>query len=80
MFAPNSLYGRFLPPYTHEYVLAYANLNLSILPVHGIVREICTCGKDCGRNAGKHPIARLVKRGVKDAATRRDTLSSWWHT
>lgn len=80
MIAPDSLYGEFLPQDAPEYALAYAKFGLSIVPVHGIVREICTCGKNCGRNAGKHPIAQLVRRGVKDAATRRETVSRWWRT
>ena len=78
MIAPKPLYGRSLPQNTSEYALAYAKLGLSIVPVHGIVHEICTCGKDCGRNAGKHPIAQLVPRGVKDATVSLKMLSTWW--
>ena len=78
MIAPKSFYDKPQPQNTSEFALAYAKLGLSILPVHSIVRELCTCGNDCGRNAGKHPIAQLVPRGVKDATVSLATLSTWW--
>jgi len=77
IIAPNPLYGEPLRQDIPEYTLAYARLGLSIVPVHGIVGGICTCGKDCGKNAGKHPIARLVRQGVKDASTCLETVSGW---
>ncbi len=80
MIAPNPLYSEYLPQDAPEYALAYAKLGLSILPVHGMVHGICTCGENCGRNAGKHPIAQLTRRGAKDAAIRQETVSRWWRT
>jgi hypothetical protein len=47
IIAPNPLYGEPLRQDIPEYTLAYARLGLSIVPVHGIVGGICTCGKDC---------------------------------
>jgi hypothetical protein len=80
IIAPNPLYGELLRQDIPEYTLAYARLGLSIVAVHGIVGGICTCGKDCGKNAGKHPIAQVVRRGVKDAATCLEKVSGWWRT
>lgn len=79
MIAPKVLYGTPLPKCTPEYALAYAELGLRIVPVHGVVRGSCTCGMDCGRNAGKHPVAALARRGVKDAVALPSTLAAWWH-
>ena len=78
IIAPNPLYGEHLRQDIAEYTLAYARLGLSIVPVHSIVGGICTCGKDCGKNAGKHPIAQLVRRGVKDASTCPEKVDGWY--
>jgi hypothetical protein len=42
---------------TREMAAWYASLGIRVLPLHGIVGGKCTCGTDCGRDAGKHPIA-----------------------
>jgi putative DNA primase/helicase len=78
LIAPDSLYGGLHAQDTPEYARAYAELGLAVVPVHGMVAGACTCGKDCGRDAGKHPIAQLVKRGVKDASTCLETVDGWW--
>jgi hypothetical protein len=78
MIAPNSLYGESLTQDIPENALAYAKLGLSVVPVHGIVAGVCTCGTGCGKNAGKHPIAQLVRRGVKDASACLETVSEWY--
>jgi hypothetical protein len=79
LIAPDSFYCGLHPQDTHEYARAYAELGLGVVPVHGIVAGgACACGKDCGKNAGKHPIALLVRRGVKDASTCPETVSGWY--
>jgi hypothetical protein len=78
VIAPNQLYGQQHAQYTPEYARAYAELGLGVVPVHGIVGGVCICGKDCGKNAGKHPIAQLVRRGVKDASTCPETVDGWY--
>ena len=77
LIAPDSLYCEPHAQYTPEYARAYAELGLGVVPVHGIVAGVCTCGKDCAKNAGKHPIAQLVRRGVKDASNCLETVSGW---
>jgi hypothetical protein len=78
LIAPNSLYGGPYAQDTLEFARAYAELGLGVVPVHGMVAGVCTCGRDCGRNAGKHPIAQLVGRGVRDASTCLETIDGWW--
>jgi putative DNA primase/helicase len=78
LIAPRSLYGQHHAQDIPEYARAYAELGLGVVPVHGMVAEVCTCGEGCGRNAGKHPIAQLVRRGVKDASTCPETVSEWY--
>jgi hypothetical protein len=36
----------------------------------------CTCGQDCGKNAGKHP---RVTGGFKAATTDAQQIKAWWH-
>ena len=57
MIAPDSLYGESHTQDTPEYARAYAELGLGVVPVHGMVTGVCTCGNDCCTNAEKHPIA-----------------------
>jgi hypothetical protein len=47
----------------------------AVFPVHGIVNGRCTCGKDCGRNAGKHP---LLNGSFYEASTDPQKISGWW--
>lgn len=46
-----------------------------MFPLHSMRACRCTCGKDCGRDAAKHPRTR---NGVKDATTDRATIEQWW--
>ena len=78
MIAPSQLYGEPHAQGTPEYARAYAELGLGLVPVHSMVAGGCTCTKDCGRNAAKHPIAQLVRRGVKDASICPETVDGWW--
>lgn len=47
-----------------DYIKYFLN-KWPVLELHGINSGKCTCGKDCGKSAGKHP---KTTHGVKDAA------------
>lgn len=47
----------------------------AVFPIHSLVNGRCTCGKECGRSAGKHP---LTRNGFKDATNNKAILSRWW--
>jgi hypothetical protein len=51
-----------------DWALAYARVGLHVFPLHSMRDGRCTCGRDCGKNAGKHP---RVKGGFKAATTDR---------
>jgi hypothetical protein len=55
--------------------LDYADRGWRVFPLHWIVDGACSCGKDCGTNAGKHP---RTHHGLKDATTNEDTIRAWW--
>jgi hypothetical protein len=65
---------------TREMAAWYASLGIRVLPLHGIVGGKCTCGTDCGRDAGKHPIAALVPHGVDDASCDPGQVDRWFKT
>src|SRR5687767_13665437 len=55
---------------------ACATLGLPVFPVHAIDQlGRCTCGRDCGRNAGKHP---RTPNGLLDATLDQDRIRGWW--
>jgi hypothetical protein len=73
--------------------LNYARRSLAVFPLHypvamngrkcfcdqTIQRPRCSCGSpDCGNNAAKHPYARLVPNGNKNATTDLLTIERWW--
>jgi len=53
----------------------YAASGLDVLPLHAIRGGRCTCRRECGRNAGKHPI---TDHGKDDATTDPTVITSWW--
>ena len=59
--------------------LAHAACGRPVFPVWWPLPDgTCACGlADC-QNAGKHPIGRLVPRGVLDASADADTIRAWW--
>ncbi len=60
--------------------LAYCELGWPVFPIHSLRNGICTCEKpDCG-NVAKHPYARLVPHGLKDATTDPETVRSWFES
>lgn len=64
-----------------ESALIYAEqLGWFVLPLHAIREDgTCTCGgyaKIC--TPGKHPIAKYVPKGLKDATNDTKTIQNWW--
>jgi hypothetical protein len=52
-----------------------------VFPLHGIVNGRCTCGTDCDRDAGKHPVtcqACELAHGFHDATRDPGQLRRWW--
>jgi hypothetical protein len=55
---------------------AYAAFGLRVFPVHSVDGTgRCSCGKECGRNAGKHP---RTPNGLHDATQDLDRVRDWW--
>ncbi len=56
--------------------LSYADRGLRVFPIFEVDAEgRCACGKDCGRDAGKHP---RTPHGFKDATTDTAQITAWW--
>lgn len=55
----------------------FAEQDIPVLPVHGVVDGRCTCADDECSSPGKHPISSLVPHGVKDATTSLKAISRW---
>jgi hypothetical protein len=51
---------------------------LAVLPLYGVKNGRCTCGKDCGRSAGKHPHRQLVRNGVSGASCDPEQIGRWF--
>jgi hypothetical protein len=65
-----------------RHALRAAQLDLPVLPLWAVVRRngrvACACGRDCGKDIGKHPIGNLVPNGALDATTDQDLIRKWW--
>jgi hypothetical protein len=56
--------------------LDYAERGWFVFPLWGIgPGGICECGRNCGRDAGKHPITR---NGLLDATLDEGQIRRWW--
>jgi hypothetical protein len=56
--------------------VAYARCGLRVFPVYEVNADgRCACGKECGRDAGKHP---RTSHGFKDATCDEATIRTWW--
>lgn len=61
-----------------SYALRYAAIGWHVFPVNPIRDGVCACGKiDC-REAGKHPIGRVVPFGQNQATTDAEQIKRWW--
>lgn len=58
--------------------LGYAERGWMVIPLHTIVDGKCSCGRDCGKKGGKHPIGILVPNGLKDGSTDPTVIRGWW--
>jgi hypothetical protein len=53
----------------------YARRGWSVLPLHTVVDERCSCGKANCQSPGKHPI---LANGVTGASSDPEIVRSWW--
>jgi hypothetical protein len=58
-----------------ESALCYAARNWRVFPVHTTISGVCSCGRNCGKQAGKHP---RIKAWQKDATTDPTQVEAWW--
>ncbi len=69
----------------------YAELGWKVFPAHTITKKGCSCGKNCGRDAGKHPAGyftkdlgdqiktyEIVPNGLNDATDNLVKIKEWW--
>jgi putative DNA primase/helicase len=63
------------PNISLEFALHYAEIGLSVFPVHSIRDGRCTCGRSNCASVGKHPD---TQHGFKDATKRKDQIYRWW--
>ena len=68
------------PDQTLEILYSYVDLGLAILPIWGVKGGKCRCpkGAACNSSPGKHPIARLVPNGVKNATRDKSVIAHWY--
>ena len=59
--------------------LAYAKLGWFVFPIHSLKNGICDCpeGHQC-KSPGKHPIAKCVPKGLKNAQITPPVIRAWW--
>ena len=58
-----------------DFALQYAARGWRVFPVHTTISGQCSCGRDCGKDAGKHP---RIKAWQKNATTDRAQIEAWW--
>jgi hypothetical protein len=58
-----------------EAALHYARQGWPVLPLHSVRGDRCSCGRDCGRAAGKHP---RTPSGVRNASADEAVIRAWW--
>jgi len=65
-----------------KHIALYLELGFSILPLHRPVRTPdgfrCSCSNPNCSSPGKHPFARLVPHGLRDASSNPGTVHSWF--
>jgi hypothetical protein len=64
---------------TLQRALEYAASGIAVFPLFGVSDGMCDCpaGSEC-KSVGKHPLARLVPNGVKDATTEPRRIKRWF--
>jgi hypothetical protein len=62
--------------------LAFARHGHAVFPLHYPVEHngqvACSCGRPCGKNAAKHPIARYAPNGVNSATIDSGIIKLWF--
>lgn len=58
-----------------EAALRYAEIGFSVLPLHWITENGCSCQNSKCRSAGKHP---LLPHGLKEASADEYVIRGWW--
>src|SRR5262245_39036313 len=62
--------------------LAFAQRGYAVFPLHWPVehngQRACSCGRLCGKNAAKHPVARYAPKGHLSATTETGIVKLWW--
>jgi hypothetical protein len=62
--------------------LAFARHGHAVFPLHWPVEHngqvACSCGRLCGKNAAKHPVARYAPNGHLSATTETGIVKLWW--
>ncbi|MDE2100306.1 MAG: bifunctional DNA primase/polymerase [Patescibacteria group bacterium] len=58
-----------------DHALQLGGRGWRIFPVHTTISGVCSCGQDCGKNAGKHP---RVKAWQKVATSEQAQILKWW--
>lgn len=58
-----------------EYALQAAGRGWRIFPIHTTISGHCSCGRDCGDNASKHP---RIKRWQDHATSDPAQIRAWW--
>ena len=62
-----------------EAALDYAGAGHRVLPIWGVRPDgSCLCNDAGCSSPGKHPIGRLVPRGLKDATDDAEAIEAWW--
>ena len=58
-----------------DIALHFLALGFAVFPVHTSRNGVCSCGRDCGRDNGKHP---MTEHGHLDATRDRNQVIEWW--
>lgn len=58
--------------------LRYARSGWLVIPIWPVRQGVCSCGTACGKNAGKHPLSDLVRRGLHEASKDEAVVRRWW--
>jgi putative DNA primase/helicase len=65
-----------------EHAKLYHKMGFALLPVHYPIHHMntvrCSCNKPDCKAIGKHPVARLVPNGVKDASKDWNCIERWF--
>jgi hypothetical protein len=61
-----------------DYALRYAALGFRVLPLYGLTKGLCSCGRAGCPSPGKHPFAPFVTNGSHGATRDSGVLSRWF--